>query len=181
MSCDTCFMGHWGRKIRWWHFIFKFDLRKGQLHVKLGPIRSNFKIKQISTNSDYILCSFISGFQTCHVFLFTTIINPKYVVSKMWRHHLYLFFGHCTAKTKILLWNFVYVLFVGISITCIPILYITWKNLDFVGNYFWENEILDFGGQNREKSKIQISHFVGRPILKRLKFFDCVLLQNGTF
>ena len=49
VSCGTCFMGHLGRKIWWWHLFFKFDARKDQLQVKLGQIRSNLEIQNFLT------------------------------------------------------------------------------------------------------------------------------------
>ena len=47
-----------------------------------------------------ILCRFVSKFQKCHLFLSTTIGNANKCISKMCRHLLYLFFGHCAAKNK---------------------------------------------------------------------------------
>ena len=40
---------------------------------------------------------------------------------------------------------------------------------------------LSFDGQNRKILKIRDRHFGDRLILRRLAFFDCVLLQNCTY
>ena len=73
------------------------------------------KVKPGQTGPDYVeiqnskfryknmpnLCRCFSGFQKCHPFLCATIINVKDCISKMFRHHLYLFFFcYCTGKTK---------------------------------------------------------------------------------
>ena len=89
----------------------------------------------------------------------------------MWRHHLYLFFGHCTAKNKDIAlklcmrvgWRYLDHIY---SISCL----IYWNILDFIGNYF-DSDILNFGGQNREISNIRHSHLVERSILHRFAFF----------
>ena len=52
MSCDTCFMGHlWCRMWWWYSFFLKFGLSKCQCQVKLGQIRSYFKIQNFLTGS----------------------------------------------------------------------------------------------------------------------------------
>ena len=56
----------------------------------------------------------------------------------------------------------------------------TCKMLSFTGNYYGKVESLGFGSQNKKISKIRESHFVKRSILRRLEFFDCILLQNWT-
>ena len=42
---------------------------KGQFLVKLGQIRSNFKISKFSFQNMPILSSFVSGLKKCHLFL----------------------------------------------------------------------------------------------------------------
>ena len=91
VSCDTCFMGYLGRRIRWRHSFLNLARWKVNFKWKLGPIRSYFKIhffykarlscpvsSQNSKNVIYFLC--------------TTIRSAKKCVSEMWRHHLYLVF-----------------------------------------------------------------------------------------
>ena len=96
-----------------------------------GQTRSNqvkFQISKFSYKRMPIMCRFVSGSQKSHLFLCTTIRNAKHCISKMWRHHLYLFLWPLhSQKTKILLWNFACMLFVSISITYIPFFWIRWK------------------------------------------------------
>ena len=138
--------------------IFKVDQRKGQLQVKLGPIRSNFEITNfltktcrtcadLSQNSKYVIYFYVRqiemqklAFQKCDVITFTC------------------FLGIAQAKTKILLWNFVCVLFVCISITHIPAFWITWNFRILLANIseklkFW---ILGVKIDKYQKSEIAI-------------------------
>ena len=149
------FYGSFGTQNSMVSFNFKLDPRKGQVHVKLGQIRSNFKIT-IFLHNMLILCSFVSGFQKCHLLLCTAITNAKACISNMWRHHLYIFLAIAQPKK---LWNFVCVLFVCISIRYIPIFWDKWRILDYKGNYIFENRNFEFGGQNKITSKIWYSHF----------------------
>ena len=138
-------MDHLGRRIRWWHISFKVNPRKGQFQVKLGQIsKFIFFCKNMP-----IFCSFVSGFQKFHLFVCKPIKNVQNCVSKMWRHHLYLFFFYnCTAKkkTKILLWNCIYMLFVYILITCVPFIWITWKFWILLAIIFGKNRNFEFWG-----------------------------------
>ena len=74
------------------------------------------------------------------------------------------FCGHYTGKNKDIALKFC------MLIVCMYHYHIysgfldTLKILDFMGNYFWKNEILYFEGQNRKISKIQDSHFIERSI-----------------
>ena len=107
-------------------FIFKFDPRKGQFQVKLGQIWSNFKIP-------FFLQKFACLVQFClrikkrRLFLCTTIINAKITFQNVTSSPLHGFWPLHSQKTKILLWNFVCLLFVCISIIYIPVSWITWK------------------------------------------------------
>ena len=80
--------------------IFKYDWRKGQLQVKLGQIRSNFKNSKLSCKSMPILCSFVSVFQKCHVFYVRQLEMPKIAFQKCGVITFTCFFGHRTAKNK---------------------------------------------------------------------------------
>ena len=73
-------------------------------------------------------------------------------------------------KTKILLSYFVCGLLACISITYIPFSLDKLKISDFIGNYFWKIESLNFGGQNRKIPEIWGSHFVERKMLPCLAF-----------
>ena len=53
------FYGSFGTQNSMVTFIFKFDPRKGQLQVKLGQIRSNFKIQNFLTKV-YLFCAVLS-------------------------------------------------------------------------------------------------------------------------
>ena len=81
------------------------------------------------------------------------------------------------SKINILLWNFVCWFFV--SILMIYILFFdNVKISDFIRNYIFKNCFFKFWGSNQKISKIPDSHFVERSNLRRLAFFDCMLLQN---
>ena len=84
------FNGFFGTQKTMVKSISKFEPRKGQVQVKLGQIRSNFKIQNFFKNMP-ILSSFVTGFQKCDLFLRTSNRNAKNCISKKWRHHLYLF------------------------------------------------------------------------------------------
>ena len=140
------FYGSFGTQNSMVTFIFKLDPRKGKLQAKLGQIRSNFKIQNFLTKV-YLSCtSFVSGFQKCHLFLCTTNRNAKNCISKMWRHHLYLFFFcHCTAKNKDIALKFCF------HVVCIyfdNIYSVFWylENFEFYRQLFLKNRSFEFGG-----------------------------------
>ena len=170
-------MGHLRRRIWWWHSFL--NLTQGKVNfrskeVKLGLI-SNFKI---FLQSNPMLCRYVSGFQKSHLFLCATIRNAIYCILIMWRHHLYSFFCPFHSQKQIYCFE---ILYACMYLSHIFRFFDNLKISAFIGNYFWKIEILNFGGQNRKISKIRDSHFVERSILRRLAFFDCVLLQNWTF
>ena len=103
-------------------FIFKFDPRKGQLKVKLGQTRSNFKIQNFFSKYAYLgqFCLrvpkksfiFIYGKQECqnlHFKNMTSLLLP--------------FFGHCTVKNKDIALKF------GMHVVCM--------HLDYIYSAFW--------------------------------------------
>ena len=65
----------------------------------------------------------------------------------IWRHHRYQSLTIAQPKTKILLWNFV------LMFACTSVTYVSFfdnlKNLDFIGNHYWKNDILIFWSQHR--------------------------------
>ena len=134
-------------------FFFKFDLRKGQMQVKLGQIRSNFKIQKILIKT-YLICYDLSqNSKKCLLFLCTKIRITKHCISKIWRHHLYLFFFTIAqAKTKILPWNLACFLFACISITHILVFCIT-ENFGFYRQLFERSWNFEFWGSNSENIK----------------------------
>ena len=130
------FYGPFGTQNSMVTFIFKFDPRKGQLQVKLGQIRSNFKIQNfltkiclscadLSQDSKNVIYFYVrqlempqNAFQKCDVITFT------------W------FLGHCTAKNKDIALKFC------LHVVCMYLDNIysgflnTLKILDYIGNYF---------------------------------------------
>ena len=79
---------------------FKFDARKGQLQLKLGQIRSDFKIQNVRTKICLPCADFPQDFKKCHLFLCTTVRNAKNAFQKCDVITFTCFFGHCTAKNK---------------------------------------------------------------------------------
>ena len=84
---------------------------------------------------------------------------------KMWRHHLYLFFGHCTTKNKDIALNF---------FMCVVCMYLdriysgvlnNLKFLEFIGNFLKKKWNFNFWGQNRKILKIR------NDILKSVRFY----------
>ena len=123
-----------------------------------------------------ILCRFVSGFQKCHLFS-CTIQNAKYCISKMWRHHLHLVFWPLHSQKQRYCFEILCACFLYVFGLCIFRFLDNLKILDFIGNYFWKkNELFNLGGHNWQVSKIRDGHFVERSILRRLTFYDCVLL-----
>ena len=131
--------------------IFKFDPIKGQLQVKLGQIRSNFKIFLQNMPN---MCRFFSGTKNVIYFYVGQLEMGKNCISKMWHHHLYLFLGHCTGENKDIALKFCMWLFVCISITYIPGFGITWKFRILKALFLKKKH---FGGQNRKHIKNPIA------------------------
>ena len=104
--------------------IFKFDPRKGQLQVKLGQIRSNFKIQNFLTKICLSCADLSQDSKNVIYFYVRQLEMPKNAFQKCDVITFTCFLAIAQAKTKILLWNFVCVLFVCISITYIPVF---WK------------------------------------------------------
>ena len=71
------FYGLFGTQNSMVTFISKFDQTKGELQVKLGQFRSNFKIRNIVTKV-CLSCAVLSqNPKKCHLFLCTAIRNAK--------------------------------------------------------------------------------------------------------
>ena len=109
-----------------------------------------------------MLSLFVSGFQKCHLFCRTTIINTKYLSSL--KSDVITFFGHCKAKIKALTWTFAH----KVIAICLHLDYIyrflnTFKIFDFVGIYFLKNQNLDFWGR-KPKKEIRDSRVVENAI-----------------
>ena len=99
------------------------------------------------------------AFQKCNVITFT---------------YLFFFLSSAEPKTKILLWNFICVLLVGMYFEQLKVrshvflFFNNMKHFYFIVNCFWKtNEILSFGGQNWQISKIRDDHFVERSIWRQ--------------
>ena len=125
--------------------IFKFDPRKGQLQVKLGQIKSNFKIQNfltktclscavLSQDSNNVICFHIrqlempkNAFQICDIITFRYLFfwplhsqKQSYCFELWYACCLYVFRSHA--------FRFL----------------VNWKFSDFIGNYFWKDEIWNF-------------------------------------
>ena len=108
-------------------------------------------------------CSFVSRFQKYYLFLCTTIKNAKNCISKYDIITFTLFSGHGTAKNKnVALKSCMHVVCMYLDRIYSVFFLDSLIMLDFIGNYFWKIETLNFGGQNRNKSKIRDCHFVRR-------------------
>ena len=174
-------MGHLWCRIWWWHSILNLTWEKVNFrsnYVKLGQI-SKFKIFLQKYAYLVQICLRIPKMS---FILCTAIRNTQKIISKMWHHHLCLFFfGHCTAKNKDIALKFC------MSVVCMYLNHIyssfldNLKISDFIGNCFWKIKILNFGGHNGKISQIRDSHFVERSILHRVAFFNCILLQNWPY
>ena len=80
--------------------IFKFDPRKGQLQVKLGQIRSNFKIQNFLTKI-YLSCADLSQDSKNVIYFYVRQLEmSKNVFQKCDVITFTWFFGHCTAKNE---------------------------------------------------------------------------------
>ena len=126
--------------------IFKFDPRKGQLQVKLGQIRSNFKIRNFLTKI-YLSCADLSQDSKNVIYFYVRQLEmPKNAFQKCDVITFTCFLAIAQAKTKILLWNFVCVLFV-----CIPIIYSGFfKNFPRFGKYLNKSNFLVEKSQDLE-------------------------------
>ena len=116
--------------------IFIFDPRKGQVQVKLGEIRSNIKIQKFLTKI-FLSCAELSQDAENVIYFYVRQLEmPKIVFQICDVITFTCFLAIAQPKTKILLWKFVCVLFVCISITYIPFFLETSKISDFIGKYF---------------------------------------------
>ena len=143
-------MGHFGRRIWCWHSFL--NLTQGNVNfrsnwVKLGQIS---KFKKLSPKYPCLVKICLRIPKMSSIFMHDNW-NATNCISQLWRHHLYRFFAIAKRKTKILLWNFVCVLFLFMPVTYIPIFFVdNLKIYGFIGNYFSQIEILNFWGQNRK-------------------------------
>ena len=156
-------------------FMLKFGPRKGQFHVKPAQITLIFKILNFCIKI-YLSCPFLSQHsKKCHLFLCTTIKNAEFQ-----KHEVITFtrfFGHCTVKNKDIAVKFC-MLVLCIYPNDIYSVFYNVKNFVFLCHYFSSIVFVSFVDQNWKTSKIPDSHFVERSNLRRLAFFDCMLLQN---
>ena len=120
--------------------IFKFDPRKGELPVKLGQIRLNFKIQNLQKYAYLVqICLRIPTMS--FIFIYDNKcqkVHFKNVTSSPSPGLLAI----AQPKTMILLLHFVCMLFVCISITYNPFFY-NLKTSAF-GNYFLNNRNFEF-------------------------------------
>ena len=141
------FYGSFGTKNSMVTFTFKFDTRKGQPQVQLGQKKVKFQNSKLFFKENIpIFCSFVSGFQKCHIFLCTTIIRAKNCVSKMWRHHLYLVFGPLHSQRQWYYFEILYACCLYVSQSHDSGVWINWKKINFIGNNFVRNWSFEFWG-----------------------------------
>ena len=122
------FYGSFGTQNLMVILIFIFDTRKGQVQVKLGEIRSNIKIQKFLTKI-FLSCAELSQDAENVIYFYVRQLEmPKIVFQICDVITFTCFLAIAQPKTKILLWKFVCVLFVCISITYIPFF---WKPRKF--------------------------------------------------
>ena len=81
-------------------FIFKFGPRNGQFQVKLGQIRSNFKIQDFPSKT-CLSCKVLSQDSKTVIYFYVRQLEmPKIALQKCDVITSTRFFGHCTAKNK---------------------------------------------------------------------------------
>ena len=95
LSCDACFMGHLGRRIRWWYSLPY--LTQGQ--VKFRSKRSNFETPNFYCEA--IPCSFLSqDSKNAICFDVRQCEVPTIAFQNVTSSPLPVFFYHCTSKNK---------------------------------------------------------------------------------
>ena len=101
LSCDTCFLGHLGRRIRCWHSFFKiWTEERSPSGQKFGQVGSNFRVQNVLTKICLSCAVLYKDSKNVIHFFGTTIRNAKKCLSKMWRRQLYLVFSHWTARKQ---------------------------------------------------------------------------------
>ena len=94
LSCDACFMGHLGRRIRWWYSLPY--LTQGQ--VKFRSKRSNFETPNFYCET--IPCSFLSqDSKNTICFVVRQCEVPTIALQNVTSSPLPVFY-HCTSKNK---------------------------------------------------------------------------------
>ena len=99
------FYGSFGTQNSMLTCTIKFDLRKGQLQVKLGQIKSNFKIRNCLTKI-CLSCATLSRDSKNVFFSCATITNANNCISKNVRSSHLPFFCHYTPKNKDIAFKF---------------------------------------------------------------------------
>ena len=122
-------------------FIFKFDPMKCQLQVTLGQLRSKFKIQNILTKI-CLPCAVLSqDSKKGHAFYLRPLQMQKNTFQKWSVITFTCFWPLHSQKQRC---NCACALFILFSITYLRF-FDNLKISDFIGNYFWKIEILDFG------------------------------------
>ena len=116
-----------------------------------------------------ILCSLISGFQKCRLFICMTINNAKNCISKCNVITFTCFFCHCTVKIIDIALKF----FMRVVCNYIDHIYSAFldnlKFLDFIDN-FLKNWNFEFWGSKSKNIKNPRLPFLERSFLRRLAF-----------
>ena len=158
-------------------FIFKLHPRKGQLHVKIGYIMSNFKIQNFPLQICLSCADLSQDSKKCHLFLCKTIRNAKNCISKMWRHYLHLVFWSLHSQKQRYCFEILCACFCKYPEHVYSGVLDNMEISDFTGNYLKKNEIWILGSKWRNIKNPR------SPFWKSFNFtpfgvFDGVLLQN---
>ena len=140
--------------------ILKFYPRKGQVEVKLGQIRSNFKIQNFLAKI-CLSCADVSQDSKNVIYFYVRQLEmPKNAFQKYDAITFTWFFGHCTVKNKDISLKILHVCCLYESLSHIFLFLDNLKISDFRGNYFWKKWIFLTLGVKIEKyqnSEIAIS------------------------
>ena len=154
-------------------FIFKFGLKKGQCQVKLGRIRSNFRIQNFVTKHAYRNQFCLSIPKMLFIFTQGNYKCQKLHVKKVTPSPLPVFFYHCIAKNNDIAFKFVMCVLCRQAYNIYSGFLDNSKIFDFIC-IFLKNCNFEFRGSKLEKAKIRDSHFLERSILRFLTLLDCV-------
>ena len=139
--------------------IFKFDQRKGQLQVKLGQIRSNFKLQNFITKI-CPSCAVLSQDSKKYIYFYVRQLKMPEIAFQLgiWTHYLYLFFFwplHSQKQRYCL--EILYACCLYVSDHIYSGFLDNWKFFDVIGNYFWKKWNFEFWGQNKKYEKYEIA------------------------
>ena len=152
VSCDTCLIGHLGRRIRWWHSFS--HLTSGQ--VKFRSKRSNFENRNLFWKT-YLSCPVLSqDSKNVICFILRPLEIPKIEFKVVTSLPLPGFWTIAQPKIKILARNFVQLSLAHSSNIYISFFRYLQKN-DFVRIYYWQIKIWFCGVKKQTFRKFEIT------------------------